>query len=184
LAGFWFYNTQSRLYVSDAPLPDNFPHGSFSHGQFEILLKQFVDPQGNINYQAFKDSPNAHLDLTRYLSAVAQYSPDNAPQRFDTTQDVLAYWIYSYNALVIHSILVNWPIESVTNIQAPVEVIKGLGFFYNQKFVLGGEQLNLYQLEQQKMVHTKADPRLHFVLNCASGSCPPMRPQLPVGAKL
>jgi hypothetical protein len=33
------------------------------------------------------------------------------------------------------------------------------------------------------MVHTKAAPRLHFVLNCASGSCPPMRPQLPVGAQ-
>jgi hypothetical protein len=184
LGGFWLYNTQSRLYTVNVPLPDNFPDNGFSHQQFETLLKKFVDQQGNVDYQAWVDTNNAQHNLTRYLAAVAQFSPENSPERFATEQHALAFWIYSYNALVIHSILLNWPLESVTDIKAPVEVIKGLGFFYNQKFIIGGKPYNLYQLEQQKMVHTKADPRLHFVLNCASASCPAMRPQLPVGVEL
>lgn len=184
LGGLWQWNTQSRLYVIDAPLPVDFPADGFSHRAFEKLLQRFVDSQGNVDYQSWKDSTDGQHNLNRYLAAVAQLSPENSPQRFASEQDSLAYWIYSYNALVIHSILANWPLESVTHIKAPIEVIKGLGFFYNQKFIIGGQTYNLYQLEQQKMVHTKADPRLHFVLNCASTSCPAMRPQLPVGVAL
>ncbi|MFT4926643.1 MAG: hypothetical protein ACI8WB_002741 [Phenylobacterium sp.] len=184
LAGLWKFNTASRLYTIDAPLPEDFPATGFSHQAFEKLLQRFVDEQGNVGYQAWKDSPNGELNLSRYLAAVAQFSPDSHPQRFASEQHTLAYWIYSYNALVIHSILANWPLESVTNLKAPFEIIKGFGFFYNQKFIIGGKPYNLYQLEQQKMVHAKADPRLHFVLNCASTSCPPMRPQLPVGVEL
>lgn len=184
LGGFWQWNTQSRLYTIDAPLPDNFPAKGFSHHSLEKLLQQFVDPQGNVDYQRWKDSPDGQLNLNRYLAAVARFSPENSPGRFATGQHALAYWIYSYNALVIYSILHHWPLDSVTDIKAPVEVIKGLGFFYNQTFIIGGKSYNLYQLEQQKMVHSKADPRLHFVLNCASTSCPPMRPQLPVGVEL
>jgi hypothetical protein len=112
---------------------------------------------------------------------VAKYSPENAPKRFASKQDELAYWIYSYNALVIHTILRHWPIKSVTDLRAPLEIIKGLGFFYKQSFIVGKKSYNLYQLEHQKMIRADADPRLHFVLNCASASCPPMRPQLPVG---
>jgi hypothetical protein len=184
LGGFWFYNTQSRLHTIEAPLPENFPAEGFSHQSLEKLLQRFVDAQGNVDYQKWQDSLDGQSNLSRYLAAVARYSPENTPERFASEQHALAYWIYSYNALVIHTILLNWPLESVTDIKAPIEVIKGLGFFYNQKFVIGGKTYNLYQLEQQKMVHTKADPRLHFVLNCASVSCPAMRPQLPVGIEL
>ncbi len=184
LAGFWQWNTQSRLYTIDAPLPADFPAEGFSHAELEKLLQQFVDSEGNVDYQAWYDSADGKTHLSRYLAAVSRFSPENTPERFASEQHSLAYWIYSYNALVIHSILANWPLESVTDLKAPIEVIKGLGFFYNQQFIIGGKKYNLYQLEQQKMIHTKADPRLHFVLNCASASCPAMRPQLPVGVEL
>ncbi|ABV38653.1 hypothetical protein Ssed_4049 [Shewanella sediminis HAW-EB3] len=182
--GLWFWNAQAKIEHIDAPLPESFPTRSFSHHTFELLLKRFVDKRGDIDYEGWKKTPNAHYELKQYLAAVAKFSPENAPERFASEQDALAYWIYSYNALVIHSILENWPLRSVTDIKAPLEVIKGLGFFYKQQFIIGGKAYNLYHLEQQKMVHTKADPRLHFVLNCGSASCPPMRPELPVGVDL
>lgn len=182
--GLWKLNTRSQLVKITAPIAENFPENSFSHHNFEQLLQRFVDHNGNINYQAWHDSKTARYQLQQYLAAVAAYSPQNSPSRFASEQDQLAYWIYSYNAIVIQLILSNWPIKSVTDLKAPVEVIKGLGFFYNQTFVVGGETLNLYQLEQQKLLKTNADARLHFVLNCGSASCPPIQPQLPVGANL
>jgi len=184
IIGLWFWNAQAKIDHIDAPLPESFPAQGFSHHTFGLLLKRFVDQQGDIDYEAWKTAPNAHYELKQYLAAVAKFSPENAPERFASEQDALAYWIYSYNALVIHSILENWPLKSVTDIKAPLEVIKGLGFFYKQQFIIGGKAYNLYHLEQQKMVHAKADPRLHFVLNCGSASCPPMRPELPVGVDL
>lgn len=182
--GFWQLNTHGVLYKSNIALAKNFPENSFSHQEFEQLLTQFVNSDGNINYQQWYDSKKAQRQLQQYLAAVAKYSPDNAPERFSSEQDKLAYWIYSYNAEVIHLILSHWPIRSVTDLKAPIEVIKGLGFFYNQRFIIGGETLNLYQLEHKKMLDANADARLHFVLNCGSASCPAMRPQLPVGINL
>lgn len=184
LAGLWRWNTHSQHYLVEVSIPDAFPKAGFSHNHFEQLLQRFVSEKGNIHYQQWLDTPGAHKELKQYLAAVAKFSPVNAPHRFPSEQDELAYWIYSYNALVIHIILTNWPLDSVTDIKAPVELIKGMGFFYNQKFILGGESYNLYQLEQQKMVKANADPRLHFALNCGSKSCPPMRPRLPVGIEL
>lgn len=180
----WFWNAQEKINPINASLPKSFPTQGFSHQTFATLLKQFVDNQGYIDYQSWKQTPQAHNKLKQYLAAVAKYSPDSHPERFNSKPDILAYWIYSYNALVIHSILEHWPLRSVTDVKAPLEIIKDLGFFYKQKFIVGGKAYNLYHLEQQKMVQTKSDPRSHFILNCGSASCPPMRPELPVGVEL
>lgn len=181
LVSFWFWNTARTINTINAPLPENFPSNSFSHQSFENLLKKFVDSEGNIDYQAWSESDKALLHLQQYLAAVAKFSPENAIKRFASKQDELAYWIYSYNALVIHTILMHWPLDSVTDLQAPLEVIKGLGFFYKQSFIVGEKSYNLYQLEHEKMIRANSDPRLHFLLNCGSASCPPMRPELPIG---
>ena len=78
----------------------------------------------------------------------------------------------AYNAYVIRSVLENWPLSSVTDVRAPLEIIKGLGFFYRQRFSFGGESLSLYEVENDRIRKRYRDPRIHFVLNCASDSCP------------
>jgi hypothetical protein len=37
--------------------------------------------------------------------------------------------MYGYNAYVIKSVLDHWPLKSVTDVKAPVEAVKELGFF-------------------------------------------------------
>ena len=54
-------------------------------------------------------------------------------------------------------------------------VVPGKGFFYDRKIVVGGERTSLYQFEKKVLAGQK-DPRLHFALNCASESCPVLRP--------
>ena len=54
-------------------------------------------------------------------------------------------------------------------------LVPGKGFFYDRKVTVGGKQTNLYKLEKE-VLKTQKDPRLHFAFNCASTSCPVLRP--------
>jgi hypothetical protein len=183
VGGFAWLNRP--LFISvDASIPIDFPDTGFSHLDFEDLLKKYVDLDGNVDYELWHQSTTAIAQLSSYLAAVARFSPDASPERFTTKNDELAYWIYGYNAWVIKSVLDNWPIQSVTDLKAPLEVITGLGFFHRQRFQFGGEAYSLLAVENNKIRKVHQDARIHFVLNCASDSCPVMRPTLPTGEDL
>ena len=183
VGGFAWLNRPQFIAV-DAEIAADFPADSFSHLDFEILLRKYVDADGNVDYEAWRNSAESVAQLQSYLAAVTAYSPDNSPERFATRNDALAYWIYGYNAYVIKSVLDNWPIESVTDLKAPLEVVTGLGFFYRLRFAFGGETYSLLAVENQIIRKHFKDARIHFVLNCASDSCPVMRPELPTGEEL
>jgi hypothetical protein len=184
LAGGLLYLNRPQYVVVNAHIADDFPEHGFVHTDFESLLKEYVDSGGNVDYSRWQGSEGDRVRLGRYLAAVSLYSPDSAPARFAQRSDALAYWLYSYNAYVIYSVLAHWPIKSVTDVKAPIEAVKGLGFFYRQRFVFGGKAYSLYAIEHDKILAVYKDPRIHFVLNCASDSCPVLRPELPTGDKL
>lgn len=168
----------------DAPLPVTFPETGFSHDAFEQLMQEYVSPDGGVDYERWHASPEAVSRLDSYLAAVSRYNPDSTPERFSSRNDALAYWMYAYNAWVIKGVLTNWPLKSVTDVKAPLELVKGLGFFYQLRFPFGGKYMSLYAVENDKIRKQFRDPRIHFVLNCASESCPVARPELPTGADL
>lgn len=184
LVGAFFVANRPQLLTITAPLPADFPTDGFSHTSFEVLLKRYVDASGEVDYERWHDSEPDSRQLDSYLAAVSQFSPDATPERFEKQSDALAYWLYSYNAYVIKSILLHWPLKSVTDVKAPIEARTGLGFFYQQRFQFGGTAYSLYAVENDKIRATFNDPRIHFVLNCASASCPVLRPELPVGDEL
>ena len=68
--------------------------------------------------------------------------------------------------------------------RAALELKSGMGFFWRLRFVFGGREINLYDLENKVIRARFSDPRVHFVLNCASEGCPVLRPDLPTGAEL
>jgi hypothetical protein len=61
-------------------------------------------------------------------------------------------------------------------VKAPIEAVKGMGFFYVQRYIVGGRAISLHALEHKKLLEAGADPRIHFLLNCGTGSCPILRP--------
>lgn len=184
LIGSFFFLNRPQLVSIDAQIPEHFPLGGFSHEAFEELLGRYVNSKGNVDYAAWHESAGDRALLDRYLAAVSRFSPAGSPERFAKRSEQLAYWLYAYNAYVIRSVLENWPLQSVTDVKAPIEVVKGIGFFYRQRFLFGGEALSLYAVEHKKILATYRDPRIHFVLNCASASCPVLRPELPTGDDL
>jgi hypothetical protein len=173
-----------RLITLQADLPKGFPEDGFSHVVFEKLLEAYVDSEGKIDYPRWQSSPEDRSLLDSYLAAVSAYSPDNSTERFPTSNDELAYWMYAYNAWVIRSVLQSWPLSSVTDVTAPLELTTGFGFFYRQRFLFGGSAYSLYAVENSKIRDQYKDARIHFVLNCASESCPVARPVLPTGEGL
>lgn len=183
VATFFWVNRPRRVIV-DAPLPTDFSERGFSHDSLEQLLQTYVTADGQVDYGRWKDSPDSIAQLDSYLAAVGAYSPVTTADRFPTRSDELAYWLYGYNAYVIKSVLDHWPIASVTDVKAPLEVVSGLGFFYQLRFSFGGDYLSLLAVETDKIRKAYKDARIHFVLNCASESCPIIRPELPTGNDL
>lgn len=180
---FLWVNRPRRIII-DVPVAADFPEQGFSHESFETLLGLYVTPAGRVNYELWHSSPDSVAQLDTYLAAVSRFSPDNAAERFPQRNDELAYWLYSYNAYVIKAVLDNWPLSSVTDVKAPIEAVRGMGFFYQLRFSFGGEYLSLLKVENKKIRTRYKDARIHFVLNCASESCPVARPELPTGDAL
>lgn len=183
LACVLFLN-RPRLVMIDAEIPENFPADRFSHEVFERLLQSYVDEAGDVDYERWHRNDADLRNLDSYLAAASRFSPESTPDRFDRRQEELAYWLYAYNAYVIKSILDHWPLESVTEVKAPLEVFKGFGFFHRLRFVFGGKAYSLLAVENDIIRAIYRDARIHFVLNCGSGSCPVLRPELPVGDQL
>jgi len=149
--------------------------GAFSHAELDRVQARFVDAHGLVDYRALAQD---RADLDAYYRRVAGVSPRSHPRLFPEREDELAYWINAYNALVLVTVLEHYPIASVGDVPAPLLLRPLLwgnaslaGFFVFRELRLGGETLNLYDLENE-IIRSYGEPRIHFAINCASLGCP------------
>jgi len=128
----------------------------FSQRPLDEVLRAHVH-NGHVDYPAVRTDPR----FASYLRSLAQVNPDDIPTR----DERLAFWINAYNALAIQGILLG---------DSPLSTTGKYQFFIARKFIVGGGELNLWGLEH-KLLIPLAEPRIHFAINCASLSCPPLR---------
>lgn len=150
----------------------------YSDEPFLALVRKYaVDGGDKVDYAAWKNSPEDLATLDRQVDLIARVSPDNHPELFPTSEAQRSYWINTYNTLVLRAVLDYWPLESVRNVKISFtsRLVPGKGFFYDRKVVVGGKKTDLYKFEKQ-VLRDQKDSRLHFALNCASDSCPVLRP--------
>ncbi|MDX2427175.1 MAG: DUF547 domain-containing protein [Xanthomonadales bacterium] len=150
----------------------------YSNETFVRLVKKYLSDDGDkIDYAAWKDSPEDLQALDQQVALLARVSPASDPDQFPTAATKRSYWINTYNTLVLQAVLEYWPLESVQDVKISVSsrLLPGKGFFYDRKVTVGGKKTNLYKLEKE-VLKTQKDPRLHFAFNCASTSCPVLRP--------
>lgn len=143
-----------------------------THADLDEVLRRFVDESGRVDYLGLLRDPGR---LERYYLFLTRESPESAPARYPTSADQLAYWINAYNASVLLAVIRNYPIASVTDVEAPFPlhyVDDKIGFFFLQRVTLGGETTNLHALENSTIRARYPEPRVHFALNCASVGCP------------
>ena len=127
---------------------------------WQQFLDGVVDPMGNIRYQVAAGPLKDHL--ADYLDQVARATP----AAFAHDRERLALYINAYNAMVISGILRYWPISSVDD-AGPFH-----HFFRERVYVIAHTRVSLHGFETNLI--RKYDPRMHFALNCASASCPPL----------
>lgn len=131
------------------------------HGIYGALLKSYV-VDGKVNYEGFKQD-EANLDL--YLAQLEKVKPEHLSRG-----EQMAFYINAYNAWTIKLILENYP---------GVKSIKDLGSLFKspwkKKFVkIDSKTITLDNIEHDILRPNYKDPRIHFAVNCASISCPPL----------
>jgi hypothetical protein len=110
--------------------------------------------------------------LKNYLSALSQNAPNNSTW---SEAQKLAYWINVYNAFTLDLILEHYPVASIKDIGSSIQ-IPFLNTPWDKKFILiGSEMYSLNEIEHNILRKLFKEPRIHFVINCASYSCPKLR---------
>ena len=123
----------------------------------DLFLKEHVD-NGKVNYQNIYRSPKKLQILTNFIARANLQGASEAEKK--------AFYINTYNLLVIKAVLKYYPLQS------PMDQN---GFFDKVKHQVAGQTLTLNAIEIQKLLKTYQDPRIHFALACASVSCPKLR---------
>lgn len=86
-------------------------------------------------------------------------------------EDKKAFWINIYNIGAIKTIVDHYPVDSIRSRQIAVS-----GLPWNKKVItVGGKEYSLGQIENEILLGTLKDLKIHFGINCASVSCVNLR---------
>jgi hypothetical protein len=149
--------------------------GAPDYAAWQDLLRKHYDPSRGMNYKSLKAQDKATLDQLR--RQMAQVDPGAL-----SPKDRLAYWINLYNVNVVGIVVDNYPVESIRDIST--DPIVRLNVFKKDSVSTKSGRISLDAIENEKIREAFKDPRIHFAINCAAESCPPIRPEPYVGAKL
>lgn len=135
--------------------------GTVDHSIYASLLQKYVK-HGRVDYRGFK-TDEATLD--RYLKVIDKIDSGNLSRN-----EQFALYINAYNAWTIKLILSGYP---------GVKSIKDLGSIFKSPWKkkicrIDGTVLTLDDIEHNILRPRFKDPRVHFAINCAASSCPPL----------
>lgn len=136
------------------------PKPSLSHDIFDGLLKKYVNAKGRVNYDGMKQEKQ---QLAEYIMILQ----NNPPQKSWSKNKQMAYWINLYNAFTIQKIVARYPVASIMDLE-------GGNIFDKATIDIGGKNYTLNQIEKEMLLRQFREPRVHFAVNCAAASCPPL----------
>ena len=158
--------------------------GSFDHtySQYEDLLRTHV-AETKVNYANLKYN-RAQLD-----AVVDSFGEISAAEFKDwSTEKQIAYWINAYNVFTLQAIIDHYPIQSSWLNWfkfIPSNSIKQISGVWNElKWLAAGFEVTLDEIEHDKLRKIYKEPRIHFAINCASISCPPLNRKPYIAARL
>lgn len=144
------------------------PEGpSFDHSLWTAVLQRHVDERGLVDYASLGEDP-ARLDA--YIDRVGEADFDALGR-----DEKLALLINAYNAFTLRLILDHYPVESIRDIPSDRR-------WKGRTWRIGDNRWTLHQLEHEVIRPCFVEPRIHFALNCAAWSCPPLPREAFTGA--
>jgi hypothetical protein len=148
----WTGGDMHSSHLALRPLPD--------HAIWTAELTKYVSADGLVDYAAWKKNQEP---LNTYLAQLSVAQPVT-----NWSKNVqLSYWINVYNAYTVKLILDHYPVRSIKDI--------GNGNPWDISWIpIGSKTYSLNQIENDIIRQQFRDPRIHFALNCAARSCPPL----------
>ena len=140
--------------------------GSAEHPAWDAFLSEYAVLGGDgirrVDYARAKSAGRAALET--YLAALQAIDPANLAR-----DEQFAYWVNLYNAATVAVVTDAYPVDSIRKI--------GGGLFsrgpWNDDVVrVAGRALTLNDIEHGILRPIWRDPRIHYVVNCASIGCP------------
>lgn len=152
-----------------APLDENASYKGFTQN-FDGLLKTHLHPSQSsgihymgVDYTAWGKDPR-HAVAKKILLSPAAQTMQNPNER-------KAFWINAYNFLTIDLIISKGEKESIKNLGT---LLKSPWKSYT--WPIAGQDVTLDKIEHE-ILRPLGDPRIHMAINCASISCPDLRPE-------
>lgn len=137
---------------------------TLNHVVFSELLERYVDKKGLVNYRGFKRDKEALARLEAYIQDMVKVDGF----KLEPIQEVEAYWLNLYNALVLNEVLKHYPIQTVAQIPK---------FFDGPRYEVAafpGQKLSFLDFEKKVFKEKIPDPRLHLLRVNASMSSAPL----------
>jgi hypothetical protein len=131
---------------------------------YNRLLSDYVS-EGGVDYKTWHSRAEDVKALDEVRKGVAAEKLEGKSE-----DEKLAFYLNAYNALILYRILDSYP-------------TKGPGgggflgrnrFFKAKNLMVAGKKTSFHLLENETIRPTFKEPRIHFALNCASKSCPPL----------
>jgi hypothetical protein len=143
------------------------------YAQYARLLERHVADDG-VRYAAWADNSGDLAALEDFLTTAASVNVAELSRK-----EQKAFYINLYNAAMLRAVFEHWPVDSVKDIGG-----RPFGIFKKDFIQQGNRQLSLDDVEKGILLKDFFDPRIHFAVNCASESCPPLRAEPFVGEQL
>lgn len=151
---------------------------AFDYRHCESILHRFLKPGAiidgvrvsAIDYAALAaQAGQPGSDYSTLLKDLASFNPETLDKR----EDKMAFWINVYNIAAIKTLVDHYPVESIRS-----RKINWLGLPWDRKVIeVGGKEYSLGQIENDILLGTFKDLRIHFGINCASVSCANLAPE-------
>jgi len=138
-----------------------------SNSLFTEVLQKYVK-DGLVDYQNMKEDK----EFIKYLSQLSNTDPTEFSR-----DKKLAFWINAYNAFTLQIVMVNYPINSITDLNKGGNLLKNLEgkTVWDKRFItINKMKYSLNDIEHN-ILRKMNDPLIHFALVCASISCPELR---------
>ena len=140
---------------------------------YDVLLKRYVksapDGVNRVDYAGWRANKADRAALDAYIAEMARRRPSTM-----TRSEAFAYWGNLYNAVTLKVILDRYPVASIRDIKSDswFDPKAYTGPWRQSRVTVEGRRLSLDDIEHVIMRPTFKDPRVHYIVNCASYGCP------------
>ncbi len=150
-----------------------------SHADWGKVLSRYVGPGGGVLYMDLKqDISDKNHPFQLYLKMI-QTVPRTDFENW-SANDQKAFLINAYNALTVKLIVDHYPVKGIKDVGSLFKSPWKIAFFK----LLDGQATTLDAIEHDVLRPDYKDYRVHAAVNCASISCPELRSEPYLGARL